>query len=192
MKKIFTAPTFWIVLAIIIALIVGTIVLKNNSSDSQTTDNADNSTVTDSEQSADNTDIPLSEVVKETYERTVSSTNTDAYSIQRWYNYYEMADGTWLAEINQNNEDGQPETYSYKYRIILHGPIEDADESINYVYLSNTTDITFEQAWEASGLSCNSNDYFDIEDALYVETWLGELGDKYSTDTENTIFINAE
>lgn len=30
-------------------------------------------------------------------------------------------------------------------------------------------DITFEQAWKASGLSSNMDDYFDIDEAVLVE-----------------------
>ena len=38
-----------------------------------------------------------------------------------------------------------------------------------YIYLSNIEDITFEQAWKASGLSSNMDDYFDIDEAVLVE-----------------------
>ena len=34
--------------------------------------------------------------------------------------------------------------------------------------LSNIKEITFDQAWKASGLSSNMNDYFDVEDAKFV------------------------
>ena len=33
----------------------------------------------------------------------------------------------------------------------------------------NIEDITFEQAWKASGLSSNMDDYFDIDEAVLVE-----------------------
>ena len=38
-----------------------------------------------------------------------------------------------------------------------------------YIYLSNKPHISFEQAWKASGLSSNRNDYFPPEDAVLVE-----------------------
>ena len=41
---------------------------------------------------------------------------------------------------------------------------------IVFVYLSNVENISFEQAWRASGLSSLLNDYFEAEDAVLVET----------------------
>ena len=38
-----------------------------------------------------------------------------------------------------------------------------------FVYLSNLPDISFEQAAKASGLSSDTADYFDAEDAVLVE-----------------------
>ena len=37
-----------------------------------------------------------------------------------------------------------------------------------YDILSNRNDITFEQAWKAGGLSSNTEDYFDVKDAIIV------------------------
>ena len=37
-----------------------------------------------------------------------------------------------------------------------------------YTILSNIEDISFEQAWKASGLSSDLNDYFETEDAVFV------------------------
>ena len=57
--------------------------------------------------------------------------------------YSEMSDGTWR----------------------LSNAVKDS----TYIYLSNIEDITFEQAWKASGLSSNMDDYFDIDEAVLVE-----------------------
>ena len=72
--------------------------------------------------------------------------------------YYKMTDGSWT--------DGD---HSYKYRLEIKGRLNNAVCDSVYVYLSNIPDISFEQAWKASGLSSNSNDYFSPEDAVLVE-----------------------
>lgn len=71
--------------------------------------------------------------------------------------YNEMSDGTWQA--------GE---HTYRYRLELTGRLNNAKVDSTYVVLSNTKDITFEQAWKASGLSSDLNDYFKPEDALVV------------------------
>ena len=72
--------------------------------------------------------------------------------------YEEMTDGTW-------RYDGR----SYAFRLELRGRLSNAACDSVYVYLSNRLDITFEQAWKASGLSSNLNDYFPPEQAVLVE-----------------------
>lgn len=72
--------------------------------------------------------------------------------------YYEMTDGSWTYD-----------DYSYKYRLEIKGRLTNAVCDSVYVYLSNIPDISFEQAWKASGLSSNTNDYFSPEDAILVE-----------------------
>ena len=72
--------------------------------------------------------------------------------------YCEMSDGTWLC-------DGQ----SYQYRLTIKGRLNNAVCDTEYVYLSNQSEITFEQAWKASGLSSNTADYFPTETAVLVE-----------------------
>ena len=67
-------------------------------------------------------------------------------------------DGTWSC-------DG----YTYQYRLEIKGRLNNAVQDSEYVYLSNIPEITFEQAWKASGLSSDSNDYFQIQDAVLVE-----------------------
>lgn len=71
--------------------------------------------------------------------------------------YYEMSDGTWKAD-----------NHVYEYKLVITGRLNHAIKDITYTILSNVKDITFEQAWKASGLSSNSNDYFEIEDAVFV------------------------
>lgn len=72
--------------------------------------------------------------------------------------YYENADGTWQAD-----------DCTYKYRLEIKGRIPNASTDTTFVYLSNLKNITFEQAWKASGLSSNAADYFDTKDAVLVE-----------------------
>ena len=72
--------------------------------------------------------------------------------------YDRMSDGTWEA-------DG----HTYKYRLELSGRTPNAIKDSTFVYLSNIEDITFEQAWKAAGLSSNTEDYFDVEEAVLVE-----------------------
>ena len=73
--------------------------------------------------------------------------------------HYEMSDGTWkVKEL----------PYTYKYRLELTGRLNNAVKDSTYIILSNRNDITFEQAWKASGLSSNTEDYFDVKDAIIV------------------------
>lgn len=72
--------------------------------------------------------------------------------------YSKMSDGTW-----------QCDGHIYKYRLEISGRLNNADKDSTYIYLSNIKDITFEQAWKASGLSSNMDDYFDIDEAVLVE-----------------------
>ena len=71
--------------------------------------------------------------------------------------YYEMSDGTWKTD-----------NYTYKYRLEITGRMNNAAKDSTFVFLSNTKDITFEQAWKASGFSSNMDDYFQEEDAKFV------------------------
>lgn len=43
-----------------------------------------------------------------------------------------------------------------------------AEKDSTFVFLSNIKDITFEQAWKASGFSSSMDDYFKEEDAKFV------------------------
>ena len=76
--------------------------------------------------------------------------------------YYELSDGTWKTD-----------QYAYKYKLVITGRLSNAAKDITYTLLSNTEDISFEQAWKASGLSSDTNDYFKTEDAVFVATKMG-------------------
>ena len=72
--------------------------------------------------------------------------------------YYELSDGSWEC-------DG----HIYKYRLEISGRRPNAAVDSTFVYLSNVEDVTFEQAWKAAGLSSNTEDYFDVDEAILVE-----------------------
>ena len=71
--------------------------------------------------------------------------------------YYEMSDGTWKTD-----------DYTYQYRVEVTGRMNNAAKDSMFVFLSNTKDITFDQAWKASGLSSNTDDYFKEEETKLV------------------------
>lgn len=71
--------------------------------------------------------------------------------------YYEMSDGTWKTD-----------DYTYQYRLEITRRNKVAVKDSTFVFLSNIEDITFEQAWKASGFSSNMDDYFKEEDAKFV------------------------
>lgn len=72
--------------------------------------------------------------------------------------HYEMSDGTWKTD-----------THTYKYRLEITGRMGgNASKDSTFVFLSNIEEITFDQAWKASGFSSNTNDYFDEADAKFV------------------------
>lgn len=68
-----------------------------------------------------------------------------------------MSDGTWKTD-----------DYTYQYKLMVTGRLHNAVRDTTYTILSNIEDITFEQAWKASGLSSNLNDYFKAEEANFV------------------------
>ena len=71
--------------------------------------------------------------------------------------YEELSDGTWQAQ-----------GIVYPFRLELTGRLPGAARDSSYTLLSQSEDISFEQAWKASGLSSNSEDYFDEEYAIFV------------------------
>ncbi len=58
--------------------------------------------------------------------------------------------------------------YTYKYRLEITGRMNNAAEDSTYIVLSNTENITFDQAWKAFGFSSLSTDYFKPENAMIV------------------------
>ena len=100
--------------------------------------------------------------VVKTYETTAENSFTESSEESSsayitLVRYYEMSDGTWRTD-----------DHIYQYRLEITGRLNNAIKDSTYVYLSNTEDITFEQAWKASGLSSNMKDYFKAEDARLV------------------------
>lgn len=72
--------------------------------------------------------------------------------------YVKMSDGTWKC-------DG----HTYGYRLEISGKMPNAVKDSTFVYLSNIRNISFAQAYKASGVSSNSEDYFSPEEAVLVE-----------------------
>lgn len=100
--------------------------------------------------------------VVKTYETTAENSYTESSEESSGayitlIKYYEMSDGTWRTD-----------DHTYQYRLEITGRMNNAIKDSTFVYLSNTEDITFEQAWKASGLSSNMKDYFKAEDARLV------------------------
>lgn len=95
--------------------------------------------------------------VVKTYEVTDSELAFENDELVTMVKYYEMSNGTWKTD-----------DYTYQYRLEVTGRMNNADKDSTFVFLSNIKDITFEQAWKASGLSSNMNDYFKEEDAKFV------------------------
>lgn len=56
----------------------------------------------------------------------------------------------------------------YQYRVEVIGRTNNAAKDSMFVFLSNTKDITFDQAWKASGLSSDIDDYFKEEETKLV------------------------
>ncbi|MCI6997099.1 MAG: immunogenic protein [Eubacterium sp.] len=95
--------------------------------------------------------------VVKTYEVTDSELAFENDELVTMVKYYEMSNGTWKTD-----------DYTYQYRLEVTGRMNNADKDSTFVFLSNIKDITFEQAWKASGLSSNMDDYFKEEDAKFV------------------------
>ncbi|MCH5250518.1 MAG: immunogenic protein [Lachnospiraceae bacterium] len=100
--------------------------------------------------------------VVKTYETTDLESVDENSENDEWVtmvNHYEMSDGTWKTDDDE---------HTYQYRLEITGRMGDADKDSTFVFLSNIKDITFEQAWKASGFSSNMDDYFKREDARFV------------------------
>ncbi len=72
--------------------------------------------------------------------------------------YYEMIDGSFMCD-----------DYKYRYRLEINGRMPNAAVDSTFVYLSNIEEIHFERAYMAAGISSNTDDYFQPEDAVLVE-----------------------
>lgn len=94
--------------------------------------------------------------VIKTYETTGSGLAEDDEFITM-VKHYEMSDGTWKTD-----------EHTYQYRLEITGRMNNAAKDSTFVFLSNIEEITFDQAWKASGFSSNMDDYFDVEDAKFV------------------------
>lgn len=92
-----------------------------------------------------------------TYEVTDAETAFENDELVTMVKYYEMSDGTWKTD-----------DYTYQYRLEITGRMNAADKDTTFIFLSNIENITFEQAWKASGFSSNTDDYFKPEDAKFV------------------------
>lgn len=95
-----------------------------------------------------------------TYEVTDSDIAEEYWNNNRlvtMVKYYKMSDGTWKTD-----------DYTYQYRLEITGRMNNADKDSTFVFLSNTKNITFDQAWKASGFSSNIDDYFKEYDAKFV------------------------
>lgn len=73
-----------------------------------------------------------------------------------------------FATSGSSGMTGNAVCYTYKYRIEITGRLHNAAKDTTYVLLTNLEGITFEQAWKASGLSSNMDDYFDPADAVFI------------------------
>lgn len=73
-------------------------------------------------------------------------------------NYSELSNGTYSCD-----------EHIYKYRFEISGRMPNAAKNSTFVYLSNLSEISFVQAWRASGLSSSLDDYFSEEDAILVD-----------------------
>ena len=95
--------------------------------------------------------------VVKTYEKTDSEQAASNDEPVILVKHYEMSDGTWKTD-----------EYTYQYRLEITGRMSNAVKDTTFIFLSNTEDITFEQAWKAAGFSSNMDDYFDVEVAKFV------------------------
>lgn len=123
--------------------------------------------------------------VVETFEKT---TVTEPYEEWIMHTYYKLSDGTWGVDI-EDNKTGTVETLFYQYRIVLHDTMPNAEVASNYIILSNRNDITFREAFMASGLSSNMDDYFTKDEAVFVSSWVGPLETNHPQKDPDTIYV---
>ena len=123
--------------------------------------------------------------ILETFEKTASLEELERnFALeQEWVHttYYKMSDGTWKTD-----------EYVYQYRLEVSGRLNNAAVDTTYIILSNKKDITFEQAWKASGFSSNIDDYFDPKDAVIVATILHETPASLETSVSRAILEHGK
>lgn len=90
---------------------------------------------------------------------TVVRTFEENENEHTWVTYYEMSDGTWKTD-----------NCAYKYCLELSGKVPGTDSVWVFTVLSNREDLTFDDAFWASGFSSNLSDYFSPEEARIVRT----------------------
>lgn len=95
--------------------------------------------------------------IVKTYEKTDSEQAFENDESVILVKHYEMSDGTWKVD-----------DYTYQYRLEITGRMSNAVKDTTFIFLSNTEDITFDQAWKAAGFSSNMDDYFEVEVAKFV------------------------
>ena len=101
--------------------------------------------------------------------------------------YYRLKNGKWMSDTG----------VLYQYRLEITGRMPNAAVDTTFVYLSNLESIPFEQAWKAAGLSSNTDDYFEMGEAVLVELRTGDGGETGSTQpsgnaTEDRNYISYE
>ena len=111
------------------------------------------------EQGADSSYVPVPEI-EEAYESTSCIDIDSCYKAEEFVTtktHYALSDGTWMADCQV-----------YQYRLTVTGKMPNAAKNTTYVILSNMKNISFGQAWRASGYSSDMADYFDPADAVIV------------------------
>ncbi|MDI9468998.1 MAG: immunogenic protein [Bacillota bacterium] len=76
--------------------------------------------------------------------------------------YAQMDDGIWVGDGN-----------SYQQRLEFMGRLENTEYNFDFIYVSNLGEISFDEAWRASGLSSDLLDYFPLNDTILVD-WSSE------------------
>ncbi len=115
--------------------------------------------------------IRISSIPKDLYHSTLGHfqalyEQTPTEEIQEKYDNEELV----ITKMHYYNTDKQwcSGGYTYKYRLEITGRMNNAAKNTTYIILSNSKDITFDQAWKASGFSSLMSDYFDPKDAMIV------------------------
>lgn len=102
---------------------------------------------------------PEEEKTPEAQNPTVVRTFEKNENEHTWVTYYEMSDGTWKTDA-----------YAYKYCLELSGKAPGTEADWKFIVLSNREDLTFDDAFWASGFSSDQSDYFSPEEAVIVRT----------------------